>query len=194
MSYGMGWTIFDYRGQSVVGHGGALRGFRSQVVLLPKKDIGFVILSNLGGTQMPEALRNSLIDLMLDLPAKDWNGLLLAEAGKTEADGREKERQREAKRQKDTRPSLTLSAYAGAYRNPGYGNAEVIAGTDGLILKWSNFAPKLVHFHFDTFDVKETGPMANTTVQFVLGSNGEVASLKMLDQEFRKQPTAASGN
>lgn len=65
MSYGMGWTIFDYRGQAVVGHGGAVRGFRSQVVLLPKKDIGFVILSNLGNTQMPEALGNNLIDLIV---------------------------------------------------------------------------------------------------------------------------------
>ncbi|MEP6540517.1 MAG: serine hydrolase [Bryobacteraceae bacterium] len=193
MTYGMGWTIFDYRGQSVVGHGGALRGFRSQVVLLPKKDIGFVILSNLGNTQMPEALRNTLIDLMLDLPAKDWNALLLAQTKKTEAEEQEKELQREAKRHKDTRPSLPLAAYAGSYQNAGYGTAEVIAASDGLLLKWSNFAPKLVHFHFDTFDVKEAGPLANTVVQFVLAPNGEVASLKMLDQEFRKLPVAASG-
>ncbi len=199
MSYGMGWTIFDYRGQSVVGHGGALRGFRSQVVLLPKKDIGFVILSNLGSTQMPEALRNSLIDLILDLPKKDWDGLMLAQVRKTETEEKEKELQREAKRHKDTRPSLALSSYAGAYKNAGYGIAEVIASTDGLILKWSNFAPKLVHFHFDTFDIKEAGPLANTPVQFVLGPGGDVASLKMLEQEFRKQPApvsakAASGN
>jgi hypothetical protein len=46
--------------------------------------------------------------------------------------------------------------------------------------------------HFDTFEVKEAGPMANTTVQFVLGASGEVASLRMLDQEFRKQPAGVS--
>lgn len=136
---------------------------------------------------------------MLGLPKKDWNGVMLEQARKMEAEEKQKELQREAKRHKDTRPSLALSGYAGAYKHPGYGTAEIIAGSDGLILKWSNFAPKLLHFHFDTFEVKEAGPMADTTIQFVLGASGEVASLKMLDQEFRKQPAAgfakaASGN
>ena len=41
--------------------------------------------------------------------------------------------------------------------------------------------------------------LQNTAAQFVMGPNGEVAGLKMLDQEFRKQSAvrnaeAASGN
>jgi hypothetical protein len=93
----------------------------------------------------------------------------------------------------------SLAEYAGTYKHSGYGTAEVLTREGSLVLKWSNFNPKLTHYHFDIFDVKERGPMADTTVQFVLGANGEVAGRRMLDQEFQKQPaarnaTAASEN
>jgi hypothetical protein len=136
---------------------------------------------------------------MLDRPKKDWNALMIEQTKKTDAEDKEKELGREAKRHKDARPSLALPEYAGTYKHAGYGTAEIISGDSGLVLRWSNFAPKLTHFHFDTSDAKEDGPLRNTPVQFLLGPNGEVSGLRMLDQEFRKQPavrtaTAASGN
>src|SRR5438270_1743170 len=48
MSYGLGWTVQDYRGQLLVAHAGALNGFRTQVALLPRQNAGIAIMENVG--------------------------------------------------------------------------------------------------------------------------------------------------
>ncbi len=45
--YGLGWRVFDYRGdKNFVHHGGGVKGFRSEVVFSPELKIGMVILTN----------------------------------------------------------------------------------------------------------------------------------------------------
>jgi len=44
--YALGWRIFDYRGLRVVHHGGGVRGFRSEVALIPELELGLVVLFN----------------------------------------------------------------------------------------------------------------------------------------------------
>ena len=44
--YGLGWRVFDYRGKRVVHHGGGVRGFRSEMVLIPELNLGLVVLFN----------------------------------------------------------------------------------------------------------------------------------------------------
>jgi CubicO group peptidase (beta-lactamase class C family) len=71
-SYGMGWTILDYRGgHKLVRHGGAIGGFRSHVCLLPRDGIGVAVMLN-AQTWLAEPLANSLVDCLLALPLKDW--------------------------------------------------------------------------------------------------------------------------
>src|SRR5436190_24274698 len=51
LSYTMGWVVSDYRGLKVVGHGGLIDGFRMQIMLVPEKDLGFAVLTNLHDTR-----------------------------------------------------------------------------------------------------------------------------------------------
>lgn len=44
--YGIGWRIFDYAGERVVHHGGGVRGFRTELVLIPSQDIAMVVMFN----------------------------------------------------------------------------------------------------------------------------------------------------
>lgn len=44
--YGMGWRIFNYSGNTLVFHGGGLRGYRSQVAISPEHNVGIAILVN----------------------------------------------------------------------------------------------------------------------------------------------------
>jgi len=44
--YALGWRVFDYNGFRVVHHGGAVRGYRSEIALIPERGIGLVVLFN----------------------------------------------------------------------------------------------------------------------------------------------------
>ena len=44
--YGLGWRIMDYAGVRVIHHGGGVRGYRSEMVLIPAYDLGLVVLIN----------------------------------------------------------------------------------------------------------------------------------------------------
>lgn len=59
--YGLGWRIFDYAGVRVIHHGGGVRGFRSELVLVPSLDIAMVVLFN-GET----SLANDVVPHFLD--------------------------------------------------------------------------------------------------------------------------------
>lgn len=44
--YGLGWRVMDYAGLRIVHHGGGVRGYRSEMVLIPEYDLGLVVLFN----------------------------------------------------------------------------------------------------------------------------------------------------
>ncbi len=185
MSYGLGWMIQDYRGHLIVSHGGAIDGFRARVHLLPQAKTGLVILANLGSNSMPEAAANNLTDLLLGLPKKDWDGYLLEQVKKNEAETKARLKEREEKRFKNTKPSRELAAYAGAYEDAAYGTATITLEQDALVLQWSSFKVKLEHFHFDTFVAKESR-LEDEQVVFTLGSDGEIATMNLLGVDFKK--------
>lgn len=186
-AYGLGWRLQDYRGRFLISHGGSIDGFRAQVAFLPDERWGVVILTNLGQTTLADALRFALIDILLDLPRKDWTGLHLAAARKQEEQIAARRKERESKRVAGTRPSLPLSAYSGAYENPGYGRVLIKAMGDFLTLAWGGHTVRLRHWHYDTFESPEDAiPLEQTAVTFKLDRDGEAAGLEFLDQEFKR--------
>lgn len=75
--YGMGWIIQDYRGERVIQHAGSQYGFGSLVVLLPERDLGFIIMgNNMRGTNAAaDIIAYDIIDGVLDTPQHkrfDW--------------------------------------------------------------------------------------------------------------------------
>ncbi len=58
--YGLGWRVLDYNDLRVVHHGGGVRGFRSEMVFVPERNIGMVLLfnaaSNLANDVVPHFL------------------------------------------------------------------------------------------------------------------------------------------
>jgi CubicO group peptidase (beta-lactamase class C family) len=187
MSYGMGWVIQDYRCHLLVSHAGAIDGFRAHITLIPKKKIGIVLLNNLHQTNMNLALSNSIVDLLLGLPKKDWNAYIGELTRRDEAAARERNLEREKNRKPGTKPSLTLEEYTGSYSDPAYGTATVSLENGHLDWKWSTFSNKLEHFQDDTFTI-QNDLLGNPRVQFIL-SDGKIVGLKVMDVmevEFKK--------
>lgn len=185
MSYGMGWVVQDYRGKPLLMHGGAIDGFRVHFTLVPEARLGFVLLNNLHETQMNLAVSNSLVDLFLGLPAKDWNAYFL-DVQKADQDEQKAHAVMLRKhQQRGTRPSRALGSYAGAYEDVAYGRARVTHENGGLVVRWSRFRWPLEHFHYDTF-LGNDDVLIDTPIVFALGPDGEVATLRMLGRDFAR--------
>jgi CubicO group peptidase (beta-lactamase class C family) len=189
MSYGMGWLIQDYRGKLLVSHAGAIDGFRASILLLPREGLGIALLYNLHQSRLNMALGNSLIDLFLDLPHRDWNRHFQGVVRKEQAAARARVEKRLAQRQPNTKPSLELAAYAGTYEHPGYGAARITLEDGGLVLRWSSFRCPLEHFHYETFTIRNDVIDA-TAVTFSIDQRGMVNAVQVaepLGVEFRRK-------
>ncbi len=184
-SYAMGWVVHDYRGLKVVGHGGLIDGFRIQITLVPDKDLGFAVLTNLHDTRMPMALTNTLIDLYCDLKPKDWNAYFV----KVEADAAGARRAALAARDKardpTAKPSLPLADYAGTYAHPAYGTATVAHAAGKLKATFSSFEYPLEHYERDAFRITD-GFFADELATFTVTA-GRAKALTLSGIEFRRK-------
>ena len=65
VSYGLGWMLREWEGQPVVEHGGNVVGFSAEVALLPKSDLGFVLLTNASVTPLQQTSVNMVWEALL---------------------------------------------------------------------------------------------------------------------------------
>lgn len=70
-SYALGWRVFDYAGEQVVFHAGAVQGYRGLAALLPGRDLGVAILWN-SESGLPSGLLPTIIDQAAGLPPERW--------------------------------------------------------------------------------------------------------------------------
>ncbi len=54
-SYGLGWMIMDWKGHTVVQHGGNIDGFSAMVGMIPAEGLGYVLLCNATATPLQNA-------------------------------------------------------------------------------------------------------------------------------------------
>lgn len=183
MSYGMGWVIQDHFGHRLLQHAGRIDGFRCHFTLVPKSRLGIALLCNLDHTRMNIALSNSLLQMLLGLPTRDWNAIVEEADRKDKAEPKQKER-----RQGDGQRSRELAGYAGAYQHPAYGTVRITLQGDRLIWNWQTWSAALEHYHYDTFRLP-IEKMGNPLVVFTLDAKGAVARMKVQGEigvEFKR--------
>ncbi len=69
--YGLGWRVYDYSGQRMVFHGGAVQGYRGVMAILPERDLGVVILWN-SESALPSGLLPTILDRAIGLRSQHW--------------------------------------------------------------------------------------------------------------------------
>jgi beta-lactamase class C len=73
-SYGLGWRVFTYAGETMIFHAGEVEGYRTMIAFFPKYHIGMVSLWNSPGA-IGTDLMPMVFDSMLGLPHVDWAGV-----------------------------------------------------------------------------------------------------------------------
>jgi beta-lactamase class C len=69
--YALGWRVFDYAGETLVFHAGAVQGYRAMVGLLPEHGFGVALLWN-SDSSVPSGLMATALDRLLGLEGPDW--------------------------------------------------------------------------------------------------------------------------
>ena len=179
LSYGMGWFLSDFRGKKLVEHGGAIDGMRALVAMIPEKNVGVVILTNLSGTLLPQFLSYRIFDAYLGEQPKDWQAEQLPKIKALETQGKAAQEKALAERVLGTKPSVELQNYAGTYRSEMYGDAEIEFANGKLTAHYGPyFTGDLDHWNYDTFQVKWHDPVEGRGfMQFSLNAKGKVEAV-----------------
>lgn len=186
MAYAMGWNVSDYRGELMVAHGGALNGFRTHAVMLPKRNAGFVAMINVERGYSLYAIRHALADLLTTgKVSRDWNAYYLAFDRKSDEKSQADKDARLAKRAQNTTPTRPLEEYAGEYENVAYGPVKVTAANGELVLQWQRIRAPLTHYQYDVFDANAED--VEETVTFALDDEKKVKSLTLFGERFVKR-------
>tara|TARA_R110001599_G_scaffold106268_3_gene267702 strand:- start:15859 stop:17046 length:1188 start_codon:yes stop_codon:yes gene_type:complete len=80
--YALGWRVYKYgeAGNRVIGHRGAVEGYRSLILFDPERDTGVVALWN-SSSRLPVGIEFEVMDMAYNLPAQDWMELDAESAG-----------------------------------------------------------------------------------------------------------------
>jgi beta-lactamase class C len=69
--YALGWRVYEYGGETLIYHAGAVAGYRTMIGFFPKYHAGMVTLWNSTGPT-PSGLMPMVFDELLGLPHVDW--------------------------------------------------------------------------------------------------------------------------
>jgi CubicO group peptidase (beta-lactamase class C family) len=185
-SYALGWMVSDYRGQHLLEHGGAVDGFRTTVMMLPRRKFGVAVLTNCTETTSTQALALTLLDRYLGRETSDWHKILPRVRVQEEEARKAREQARAKERIPDTKPSRPLDSYTGVYRDKAYGQAEIELKDGKLWLKWSSFRELMTHYHYDTFALPDRSQLGPALVVFQIKPTGEVGSVRVMGRDFTR--------
>lgn len=183
-AYGLGWALSDYKGNKVVGHGGGYDGMYSQVLLVPEQKLGIVVLTN-SMTSIPNWLGYRALDLFLGGDDKNWSAENLEQFRKSRVEFDGAITKAITPVAKETKPSHPLKDYAGQFRCPMYGDAEVVVENEKLVLKllpYPDLVADLEHLHYDTFVIrwrKEFAWFGAGSAHFVANAKGEFTDIAL---------------
>lgn len=152
--YGLGFNVnYDDHGLLHLGHSGAFElGASTCVLMVPKEEIGIVVLMNTQPNGVAEGLAMSFIDMALyGKPEHDWFSIVGKIMQQMNAEGISPFDY--AHRPAGPAPCLPLQAYTGTYTNDLYGDVVISEKNGKLVIAEGpeRMQFELQHFDRDTF-------------------------------------------
>lgn len=179
-AYGMGRFTGSYRGHFITYHGGDIRGFHSQVSLMPADSIGVIVMV-IGDHAAPlyNVLSWNIYERLLGLSLTPWSdrfaAIRLAERRAAERVRASVQRQRVA----SDKPSHPLGDYVGEFEHPAYGVLTISQANRSLQFDFHRIRLPLSPVRYDRFDTPDDEDHGRWTVNFLTGVNGDVDRAEM---------------
>jgi len=198
-AYGMGRYIGSYRGHFIAYHGGDLRGFHSQMSIMPRDSIGVIVMV-IGDHAAPlyNIVTWNIYERLLGLSLTPWSdrfNLIRV----TEKQALEAARARAAHRSGVTgKPSHFDTDYVGEFEDPAYGVLTISQADRSLQFGFHRIRLPLSRVRYDRFDTPDDAEHGRWTVNFLTGVNGDIDRAEMpIDGGvvvFRRRVPAALAN
>lgn len=173
-TYGLGWFIESYEGHKIIHHGGTIDGFKSEVALIPEKNMSFVILSSGDQNIVTWILQFIIYDMIFNYNKTDWNKKFkeiyknISEATKEQID------QFLALFKEKKSIPVNLDAYVGTYFNAGYGEFTIQMMNDKLTIEFGSLYCELAHLSFNTFLIDSKTQKMFMPLQFKFDAFGNI--------------------
>ncbi len=182
--YGLGWSVQDYQGYKIVGHGGGYDGMISKSTFVPEKNIGIIVLTN-SLTWAPSALVYKTLDVLLadKIDGKDWSANYLKYKQKQDSVTQVKLQESENLRGKLNNKYLDLNEYTGTYTDKNYGDVKVTESNGKLSFSMIDtpiYKAELHHWNHQIFTFRFDMNLASLPqgkLWFDLDKNGKVEKL-----------------
>ncbi|RYY43511.1 MAG: serine hydrolase [Sphingomonadales bacterium] len=180
--YALGWEVRDYAGAMIVWHAGGVFGFVTSVVLIPEKNVGFMVTINSEDSDVRLGLMYELLDHYLGRPKQDWparfsaykRDRLAASASAVQAAAATPAR---------IGPSLPVARYARTYTDTWYGDVKVGTDEQGLTIDFTNtpgMTGRLSHWQYDSFVARFADKgIEPAYMTFALDAEGKVERITM---------------
>jgi CubicO group peptidase (beta-lactamase class C family) len=183
-AYGLGWTMYDYKGYLIVTHNGGYDGMISQTVLIPELNCGFVVLTN-NLSMTYSAVMATLLDYITeDKLDSYWSDYYLKVKAWVDDYNADEKAAWENSRIANTSPSFKPEDYCGTYTSDIYGDVEISMQDGNIYLKMTHtsiYQGKLEHWHYDTYSIKfEQAPsLPSGSVTFIADKYGKISEMKI---------------
>lgn len=188
LAYCMGWKLFQAEPFFFLAHRGSTFGGECMAALIPQADVGICVLTNLGGTLLPEVLVRTFFDEHFQNDGKDWSEELRMRAAGNETSAESLPSPEEPV------PALPLDAYTGEYEHPACGVITITVHGGDLSIR---FGPKgqalfLKHFDGHVFSLSAEEELdLETLVEFQVAGEGVVNGVEIA--QFKEQGVCVFG-
>ena len=198
-AYGMGRWTASYRGHLIAYHGGDIRGFHSQVSMMPSDSIGVIVMV-IGDHAAPlyNVVSWNIYERLLGLSLTPWSERLNAIRVADKDASRIARAKATDGRGAKSKPSHPIGDYVGEFEHPAYGVLTVAQADGSLTFGFHKIQLPLSHFHYDRFDTPDDEQDGKWSVNFLTNGNGEVDRAEMPVDDavivFKRRVPAALAN
>jgi len=186
--YALGFRTYNYKQYKIVGHGGALKGFVSQIAMVPNLNLGISVLTNQSSTAAYWAIIYQVLDYYMQFKPSDWIAANKRQQDSALVTTLAQRKKFSIKRDSLSKPSLPLEKYQGLYQEKLLGDVVIRKESTGMVMRFSNsfqFVADLQPFQYNTFIAKfrDREFKAEAYLSFTLQADGKIesAKLKVLD-------------
>ena len=188
--YALGFRTYNYQKYKVVGHGGKLNGFVSQVAMVPDLKLGITVLTNQESTAAYWAIIYHVLDYYEKNKPHDWLKAYQDEQTKNRAKEKEQLQKNTVKADSLGKFNQPLSKFTGNYHDNIYGDVTLTASGNDMVMEFKqlpHLTSDLKYFQYNTFiaTFRNKSLKADSYVTFSLNPDGtaEQVKLKIIDPD-----------